>query len=222
MAGLAPCVEALLPAGAAAAVIPVQDVPPVLPPEEERLCLGAAPRRRAEFAAGRMAARRAMARLGLPAAPVLRGNGGAPVWPRDCLGSITHDSALALAVVAGPVSCAAIGVDLQWVNDVGPSLWPAFLRNDELRALDASSLHPIRQRAAAFFSLKEAFFKCQYPLTREWVEFEQLEVTFLDGGVPPVLRTVPPACMKHDFQARCGYWGGYVVALVYVPGGAGE
>jgi 4'-phosphopantetheinyl transferase EntD len=44
---------------------------------------------------------------------------------------------------------------------------------------------PAAERAAAvtlIFSVKEAFYKCQYPLTAEWLNFEDVRVQPLEWG----------------------------------------
>ena len=82
----------ILPAAAAAAesLGPEPEPDPRLFPAEEALVRTADPRRRAEFTAGRACARTALARLGLPTAPVLAGRAGEPRWPAGVTGSITH------------------------------------------------------------------------------------------------------------------------------------
>src|SRR2546423_14005028 len=63
---------------------------PVLFPVEEAVMHTAGPRRRAEFAAGRLCARAALARLGVPAAPILPGPAGPPRRPARVAGGTTH------------------------------------------------------------------------------------------------------------------------------------
>ena len=36
--------------------------------------------------------------------------------------------------------------------------------------------------ACALFSAKESYFKCQFPLTRRWLEFKQVELRFGEGS----------------------------------------
>ena len=69
-------------------------------PEEEALVAGAVTKRREEFAAGRNAARAALAGLGPPPCPLLRAGRRAPAWPQGIVGSITHCSGFCCAVVA--------------------------------------------------------------------------------------------------------------------------
>ena len=71
------------------------------------------PRRRAEFTAGRACARTALARLGLPAAPVLAGRAGEPRWPAGVTGSITHCAGYRACAVARTADLAALGIDAE-------------------------------------------------------------------------------------------------------------
>jgi 4'-phosphopantetheinyl transferase EntD len=86
---------------------------PVLFPVEEAVMHTAGPRRRAEFAAGRLCARAALARLGVPAAPILPGPAGQPRWPAGVTGSITHCAGYRACAVARTTNVAAIGIDAE-------------------------------------------------------------------------------------------------------------
>ena len=67
------------------------DLPDVrLFPAEEAVIADAVDRRRREFATARACARAALAKLGVPAAPIVPGSRGAPQWPPGVVGSITH------------------------------------------------------------------------------------------------------------------------------------
>jgi 4'-phosphopantetheinyl transferase EntD len=82
-------------------------------PLEEAVMHTAGPRRRAEFAAGRLCARAALARLGVPAAPILPGPAGQPRWPAGVTGSITHCAGYRACAVARTTDVAAIGIDAE-------------------------------------------------------------------------------------------------------------
>src|SRR4051794_19903843 len=90
----------ILPAGAVAeeAVGEVESAP--LLPEEEAALGTVVETRRHEFTIGRNCAHRALARLGFPPAPLLRGHYRQPLWPIGVVGSITHCSGYCAAVVA--------------------------------------------------------------------------------------------------------------------------
>ncbi len=73
----------------------------------------ASPARRAEFAAVRHCARRAMAELGVPPTPLLPGDGGAPVWPAGVVGSMTHCAGYRAAAVARSAQVSMLGIDAE-------------------------------------------------------------------------------------------------------------
>ena len=73
--------EQILPPGVVV-VETFRDEPGVaLFPEEEAVVARAVGKRRREFSSGRACARAALARLGVPPAPLLPGLRGAPRWP---------------------------------------------------------------------------------------------------------------------------------------------
>ena len=73
----------------------------------------AVPRRRAEFAAGRRCARAALARIGIPPAPLLRGEDREPLWPDGAVGSITHCAGYVAAAVAATEVMLSVGIDAE-------------------------------------------------------------------------------------------------------------
>ena len=68
-------------------------------PEEEALLTRAVAKRRREFTAVRSCARRAMEKLGVPAAPVVPGERGAPVWPDGVVNMISAEYSLSSPVL---------------------------------------------------------------------------------------------------------------------------
>jgi 4'-phosphopantetheinyl transferase EntD len=156
----------------------VSDPSDPLFPIEAEFVAGAVDKRRNEFAAGRSAARAALRQIGLTPGPLPIGTGGAPQWPEGVVGSISHTSQIALAAAGARSIFSSIGVDVENALSVAENLWKDFLRPAELAFL--MTLPSSRQQhvAAAIFSLKEAFYKFQYPITRTWLEFQEVEVTF--------------------------------------------
>src|SRR5580692_7617313 len=69
--------------------------------------------RRAEFVAGRLCAREALAALGAPSTRVPRGIDGAPEWPTGFVGSISHTAELAFAAVAPAAEARGLGLDVE-------------------------------------------------------------------------------------------------------------
>ncbi|HEY9437841.1 MAG TPA: phosphopantetheinyl transferase, partial [Streptomyces sp.] len=107
-------IERLLPPYVACASTREDDAPPgTLYPEEAALVARSVDRRRHEFAAVRACARQAMAALGLPPAPVLRGHRGVPLWPAGTVGSMTHCDGYRAAALAYATDLQTIGIDAE-------------------------------------------------------------------------------------------------------------
>lgn len=108
-----------------------------------------APRRR-EFAAGRRAARAAMAELGLPLAAIPMAADRAPLWPEGVIGTISHDDENCLAVIGRRADWAGLGLDLEPALPLPEDLVATIC--DPGEAADA-------QAARAIFCAKEASYK---------------------------------------------------------------
>jgi 4'-phosphopantetheinyl transferase EntD len=82
-------------------------------PQEEALVARSTEERRREFATVRVNARKALAELGFSPAPILPGVRGAPRWPTNVVGSMTHCEGYRAAAVAHTDDMKAIGVDAE-------------------------------------------------------------------------------------------------------------
>lgn len=167
----------LFPRGVAVASVRISEArEDDLWPEERAAVAGAVPSRRAEFCAGRAAARRCLSALGQPAAALPMDKDRAAVWPRGIGGSISHAYGLAVAVAreGGP-----LGIDIEEDAALEPELWPVICTSEELNALPASG----RGRwVRHVFSAKEAVFKAQDPARRALFGFDALALQLTDGG----------------------------------------
>ena len=197
--------QALFPRGAVVVAAPTGEGEFPLHPSEAEFVARAAPKRRRDFAAGRDCARRALAQLGIADFALRAAPDRVPLWPAGVVGSISHTTDYCLAVVAGTRVAAAIGVDVEVVGDVGEHLWARICTPRErewLEALDAAR----RPRAATLvFSAKEAVYKCQYPLTREWLGFHDLEIEpppSLEAAGVVVVRATRPLMMAAHAPPR--------------------
>jgi len=148
---------------------------PLLPEEEEyiRKCVL---KRRMEFTAGRTAARMAMKKMGITSTTIPRGENNMPIWPWPLIGSISHNDNICLCVVADKTKYSSIGVDIEDLHRVQSELFPSIFSNDEIKILDKLHDEELAFQATAGFSIKEAFFKFQYPITRQWLGFKDVEV----------------------------------------------
>jgi 4'-phosphopantetheinyl transferase EntD len=152
----------------------------LLEPEGQAV-VGAVDRRIVEFTAGRVCARHALERLGADAAtPILQGEDRAPIWPEGFVGSITHTDSWCAVAVARASEVRAIGIDLEPSTPLKESIVNRICTPAEREWL--SKVPDSRLMAKVVFSAKEAIYKCQYPLTREFLGFQAVTL-HLDDGV---------------------------------------
>jgi len=127
-----------------------------------------------DFTAGRACAHRALGALGIREISVVAGRDRAPIWPASVTGSITHTYGYAAAAVALERDIRGIGVDCEVIESVDEELWSRICTTVELDRLAQLPAADRSGQAALIFAAKEAFYKCQYPLTRQWVGFEHV------------------------------------------------
>ena len=145
-------------------------------PEEQVHTARAVPKRRFEFAAGRRAARRALAELGLPPAPIAQAPDRTPIWPEKVTGSITHCDTLCIAALVPRTHHRGLGLDIEPATSLAADLEAVVTTLSERRTLQAL---PAAQRlhiAKQIFCAKEALYKAQYPLTGLRLEFQDVEL----------------------------------------------
>jgi 4'-phosphopantetheinyl transferase EntD len=150
--------------------------PETLRAEEARYVARAVPKRVGEFAAGRACARRALAELAIADFPLRVGAGREPLWPEGIVGSITHTTGFCGVVVAQKTVALSLGIDAELASAVHRRLWRQIATQEEARHLESLPSERAGIIASVLFSAKEAFFKCQFPLTREWLNFADVSV----------------------------------------------
>lgn len=181
-----------------------------------------------EYRAGRHCARRALRALGIdPSAGVGRDPSGVPLWPAGVSGSITHTGSHADRFAACVLTrhLQSLGIDAELDEPLASELLPrvltatewAFARREFLSELE------LGRHALRVFSAKEAFYKCQYPLTRTFLGFHDVETRF----VPELrqfavwsTRPLPPLGNEHDvteLQGRFDDDAGLLFTAVGLP-----
>ena len=136
--------------------------------------------RQTEFAAGRLLARVLTDQLGLPPAPLRRADDRSPIWPADRTGSLSHCDTLCAAAVGKRSAFQSVGVDIETIGRVEQKLWPTLFTEREAGYFSSLSPDTVALETTLFFSAKESFYKCQYPLTKEWVGFQDVAITRTD------------------------------------------
>ncbi|HEX8007379.1 MAG TPA: 4'-phosphopantetheinyl transferase superfamily protein, partial [Trebonia sp.] len=146
-------------------------------PEEEAVVAHAVSKRRREFSTARACGRAALARLGIPPAPIVPGARGAPQWPAGVVGSITHCDGYRACAVARESDVVTIGLDAEPHGTLPPGvldLVSSAQERDGLARLSAAvpGVHWDR----VLFCAKESVYKAWFPLTRRWLGFEEARV----------------------------------------------
>jgi 4'-phosphopantetheinyl transferase EntD len=200
--------RSLFPEGVRAAEMRGPADPALLSADERRCVERAAPKRVQEFAAGRLCAHRALAELGIHHFALLSAPDRLPLWPAAAIGSISHTQGYCAAVVGLRAQFAGLGLDTESSSAVGTELWSQICTEWELEQLQGLPT-PWRVRAASLiFSAKEAFYKCQYPITAEWLEFADIRIEpeswQLDEGRYEVHHARPLQLQSDSYQSMHG------------------
>jgi len=149
----------------------------VLFPAEAAAVRTAGPRRRADFAAGRLCARAAMALLDLPATPILPGLAGQPQWPAGVTGSISHCAGYQACAVALTMNVTAIGIDAEPDVKLPAGLIEMVAApREQGRIRQCAAIGPAVCWDRLLFSAKESAAKLWYPLTGQWLVFHDMTV----------------------------------------------
>jgi 4'-phosphopantetheinyl transferase EntD len=154
---------------------------------EQEAVVGAAQTRIEQFTAGRFCSRVALGRFGVASTtPIPRGEDRAPIWPPGFVGSISHTDTWCAAAVARAEEVRSIGIDLEPATPLKESLWRRICTAKEqnwLRELPEPGL-----TGKILFSAKEAVYKCQYPITTEFLGFHAVELEIGDGSFQAVFQ----------------------------------
>lgn len=142
---------------------------------ERDAAMSMVPKRMREFAAGRAAARDALQEIKHAPVAIPRAQDRAPVWPAGVVGSITHCHTACLAVVSHIEHWRSIGLDIEDDAPLHREAWPIVLTEAELRSVQKLPRWRRARRIKLLFSVKEAVYKAQYPVTGEIFDFHTLE-----------------------------------------------
>jgi enterobactin synthetase component D len=133
-------------------------------------------KRQLEFRAGRACAAAALARFG-ESATVEQAADRSPIWPSGYVGSISHDQTNVLAAVSTNWNYQSIGIDSENIVDQKTlaTLREEIIDPVEWRILSELPL-PEEARFSIAFSAKESFYKCWYPITKQFFGFKQATI----------------------------------------------
>jgi enterobactin synthetase component D / holo-[acyl-carrier protein] synthase len=209
-----------------AAVETFDDPPGVrLYPQEETLLRRAVASRRIEFGTARWCARQALAKLGVPPAPILPGPRGAPSWPTGIAGSMTHCAGYRAAALAHSRDFAAIGIDAEPHGPLPDGVRDVIASQEEQLALtELAATAPEVSWDKLLFSAKEATYKAWFPLAQRWLGFKDalISINPADGTFTARLLVPGPVLAGHQLTEFSGRWlvrDGLVITSIAVPAG---
>lgn len=168
---------------------------------EERSALkNAVPKRRAEFASGRVLLRELLGSdVAIPAVV-----GGAPLLPGGLAASVAHDRKFVVAAVAANMSIAAIGIDVEPFTSLDPNELDVIMRADD------APVDPV-----AAFVMKEAAYKAWSSLGGDLLDHHDVRI-----GVNADTFTADVIAAGRRFE---GHWATAAerwIALIVVASGA--
>jgi 4'-phosphopantetheinyl transferase EntD len=145
-------------------------------PEEYAHVRGAVPKRRAEFATARILSREALAAAGVSAGALVPNPDRSPIWPRGIVGSISHTSDYCAVVVDRFPPVRSVGLDVEALRALDASLTDQIMTPRERAWLRAQPPASRNDFLLLSFSAKEAYYKCQYAVTRRFLDFSDVEL----------------------------------------------
>lgn len=144
-------------------------------------------KRKAQYLAGRIAAREALRFVGNPKAenPIPSGNNREPLWPQNTLGSISHEEYFSVATAMNNDSFLnkGIGLDIQQIisDEDLDLLTPSVLTTTDRLLYETHTTGLSKnQLFTLIFSAKESFFKAAYGSVKEYFNFDAVSVCAID------------------------------------------
>ena len=207
----------ILPAAVAAEETFGDDPAAEIFPEEREAIGKAVVKRRQEFITGRACARAALARLGLPPAPILRGERGEPQWPAGVVGSITHCAGYRACAVAHRRDVLTIGLDAEPHGPLpGGVLTAVAGPGEQARLTELAAAQPGVHWDRLLFSAKESVYKAWFPVTGQWLGFSDAAVDFSPSGGRFTARILLDDAPINNFEGRWLVVNGLLATAIVV------
>src|SRR5437588_147971 len=175
----------------------------LLPQEAHAFASSVVKVRRASGAA-RIVARQLLAQLGYAPCALPKAPSGAPIWPAGVVGSLTHDSRVAVAAVGTSRDVGALGIDVEPAEILPSELLDMVATPHERLKIDDD---PYGGRL--LFVAKEAVFKAVYPVDQTFLDHHDVQVDFADRKA--VVRNGRIVELRFCTSA-------HLVALAFLPG----
>jgi 4'-phosphopantetheinyl transferase EntD len=136
-------------------------------------------KRFADFCTGRYCLRKSTEALQYTG-DILIGERGMPLLPNYIAASISHSKNLCGAVASHKKHNLSLGIDIETNGRVHEDMWRLLFTQREIEWLLRHDKKQTALISTIFFSLKEAFYKLQYPLTGVYLDFPEVEIEVVD------------------------------------------
>jgi 4'-phosphopantetheinyl transferase EntD len=155
-------------------LITLGDEDALLPQEAHAFVSSVVKVRRASGAA-RIVARQLLAQLGYAPCALPKAPSGAPIWPAGVVGSLTHDSRVAIAAVGRCRDVAALGIDVEPAEPLPSDLLDLVATPQERLKIADDPYH-----GRLLFAAKEAVYKAVYPLDQTFLDHHDVQISFAE------------------------------------------
>ena len=152
-------IQHLFPSSVKSYCCRVKDYTEELHPEETIIISNAIDKRRYEFSAGRLCARKALQQIGIDNCIIKQGENGGPIWPDQIMGTISHSKKWAAAAISTTKDIKAIGFDIETINRISDDILKRIITDPEKEHLKNKDKQKAQEYAALIFSAKEAIYK---------------------------------------------------------------
>ncbi len=147
-----------------------------LHPEERAFAETLGEKRKKEFIVSRSLCQSILRQMEIKDWPVLVGKDRMPNWPKDICGSISHTKKNVYVAIVKNWYCDSLGIDAEERSRLQKKHWKLCLTEREIKEIEALPENLHIETATLAFSAKESFYKYQYPLTKLWLGFHDVEI----------------------------------------------
>jgi 4'-phosphopantetheinyl transferase EntD len=186
--------------------------PEYLTPAEFDFVAAASDKRKKEFSTGRFCARKALDGLNVSNTNIPMGGDREPIWPTGVLGSISHSQHLTGAIVGKSTDFFSMGLDIEKIGGIKPDMWALIYTDAEQAFLHNIPGGQLELFSTLLFSFKESFYKFQFPVSRQFIDFKDVEIQFLNNKAhvniikaPRVVKDIPWQLVKFYWKSLDNY-----------------
>jgi len=186
--------------------------------------------RRMEFRAGRSLAHIAMRLLQFGENPVGMDAKGAPLWPAEVVGSISHNQKECCVALGRKIRFLSVGIDIESPIslDMADSIFDVVCSRLERSKIKKMADSGKKKEVLKIFCMKESVYKCQYPITEKWLDFQDLEIiqqSPVEKIIPFSVRipnaSRPPGLLK-NIEGKCRFNKDKVTSIAVLKAGSRE